>query len=141
MSRLNIAYIDKSTGKELDGAVVFHQRPVENEFERFSMINQNTMLKACGELGATEIRVLMACIGLSDYNNKLVVSQKFIAETCKVGAPYVSKALKTLDEKGYIKKAKDPFGYKYLQLMPQVAWKGKAKNHKRALKEVGQFMV
>lgn len=141
MSKLRIAYVDKETGEELDGAVVFHQRPVENEYERFAMINQNMMLKACKELGPTEIRVLTACIGISDYNNKIMCPQKAIAEMCGVGAPYVSKALKGLIEKGYIQKAKDQFGYKYLQLMPQVAWKGKARDHKKALREVGQYLV
>lgn len=141
MSKLTVACVDKATGEELEGVVVYHQKPVENEFERFSMINQNMMLKACGELGPTEIRVLNACIGLSDYNNHIVATQKAIAEVCNVGAPYVSKALKGLIEKGYIQRVKDQFGYKYFKLMPQVAWKGKAKDHKTALKEVGHYLV
>ncbi|EHR7341690.1 replication/maintenance protein RepL [Escherichia coli] len=141
MSKLTVAYVDKATGEELDGMVVYHQKPVENEYERFSMINQNMLLKACGELGPTEIRVLNAFIGLSEYDNRVITTQKAIAEVCNVGAPYVSKALKGLIEKGYIQKAKDPFGYKYFKLMPQVAWKGKAKDHKKALKEVGHYLV
>ncbi|MBO0269353.1 MarR family transcriptional regulator [Escherichia coli] len=141
MSKLEIAYINKETGEELDGAVVFYQRPVENEYERFAMINQNMLLKACGELSLTEIRVLTACIGLSDYNNCIVATQKAIGEICGMKAPHISKAMKGLIEKGYIQKVKDRWGYKYFKLMPQVAWKGKAKDHKKALKEVGHYLV
>lgn len=141
MSQLKVAYINKDTGEELDGAVVFHQRPVENEYERFAMINQNMMLKACSELSLMELRALCTCIGLSDYNNCIVATQKAIGEACNMKAPHISKAMKGLIEKEYIQKVKDPCGYKYFKLMPQVAWKGKAKNHKKALKEVGHYLV
>lgn len=139
MSRLNIVTVDRRSGEELNGTVVFLPRKVDNQFEDFVMINQRAMLKAISELNGTEMKVLLAFIGLCDFNNELRATQRYIGEVCEISPPAVSKAIKGLINKGYIRREVNIGGCKSFKLMPQVGWKGKAKNHKEALKQVGHL--
>lgn len=138
-NQMRVTCINRDNGEELDGVVVYYPRKVENQFGRFQMINQDAMLKAINELNSTELKVLLACVGLCDYNNELRVTQRFIAEVCGMSAPNASKAIKGLISKGYICKERNFGGCKGFRLMPQVGWKGKARGHKEALKRVGQL--
>ena len=96
---------------------------------------------------ATTLLVFIELLGRLDFQNELLISQTTIAKELDLTRPQVSRAIKTLCERHtspqgdihgpYLLVGDKKQGTcKSYQLNPQIAWKGKARTHCRALREM-----
>ena len=71
------------------------------------------------------------------FQNELLLSQAYIARELDLTRPQVSRAIKTLCDGSYLLIGDKKQGScKSYRLNPQIAWKGEAKTHRKALQEM-----
>ena len=93
---------------------------------------------------ATTMLVFLDLLGRLDFQNELLVSQTAIAKELDLTRPQVSRAIRTLCERHTSPQGDTHGPYllvgdkkqgtcKSYRLNPQIAWKGEAKTHRKAL--------
>lgn len=124
---------DIKTGEVQDGALVWVPRRQISGFGRdWFQMAQDTLKKVNAErraLGLEGIVVFNALMARLDFENYIQVSQADIASEVDMKRPNVNRAIKRLEELGFIRqgpKVGRSFTY---QLHPELAWKGKGKAH------------
>jgi len=86
---------------------------------------------------ATTLCVFLELLGRLDFQNELLISQTAIAKELDLTRSQVSRAVKTLCEGSYLLIGDKKQGTcKSYRLNPQIAWKGEAKTHRKALQEM-----
>ena len=111
--------------------------PKREKVDGWLMIFQDSLIQLAKdkEITLTPRRVLDYLIGLADYDNKIVVSQSFLAEELNLYRPDVSHAISLLLKKGYLEKGpKSGRSFTY-RLIPELGYKGRAKSWKRAVSD------
>lgn len=102
------------------------------------LINQSFMeeLGRRKDFGLTERRVLEIIIGRVEFNNLVLQSQTQIAEMLGMHTQQVNRAMKRLEQIGVIRRGfGDDARARFYTLSPHVGWKGRAEDHRRALKD------
>ena len=96
---------------------------------------------------ATTMLVFLDLLGRLDFQNELLISQTAIAKELELTRPQVSRAIRTLCERHTSPQGDTHGPYllvgdkkqgtcKSYRLNPQIAWKGEAKTHRKALQEM-----
>jgi hypothetical protein len=87
------------------------------------------------DLTLQDVRVLLGCLSLLDFENILDKSQKDIADHVGVLRPEVSKSLKILITKGWLKVIGKVGRQNVYKISPKLVLKSRAKNHKHLLED------
>lgn len=127
---------DIETGEVQDGALVWIPKRNVSQFGRgWFQMAQDTLKRLNAErkaLGLEGLVVFNALMARLDFENYIQVSQADIAAEVDMKPSNVSKAVSKLLELGFIRRGpKVGRSYTY-QLHPELAWKGKSKNHFQA---------
>jgi len=133
-----ITQVDKNTGEEIGSAVVLVAQKAPSAFEkgRFLIVSQNALEEiASANLGEEALRVFLMLCGVLDFENYIMVSQSEIAQKLNMKRPNVSRAIRRLADEGIIIKGPKVSRYVTYRLNPNVGWKGRGANHRRALDE------
>lgn len=126
--------IDAQTGEVLHGAVVLVPERARNQYRRWLAMSQDAVIDALLQLRKLdELRVFLALLRHLDYDNLVLVSQKRIAEELGMHKSNVSKAIRSLVERGFLVASERIGNVRAYRLSPLVAWKGKAEEHQRAI--------
>ena len=99
-------------------------KKVNQSNARFFIGYQKTFNTLCLELSGSDIKVLMHFLSRMDYKN-CVYNFKYQELVDAIGMSYetVTKAIKELMEKGYVKRGGKRSNYVY-HLSPEIGWKG-----------------
>ena len=90
----------------------------------------------------TTRRVFGFIRGHLGYQNEILISQAYIARELEIARSQVSRAIKTLCEGSYLLVGDKKQGTcKSYRLNPQIAWRGEAKTHRKALQEMREDNV
>jgi len=123
-----IGVFDAESGEVLDEGRMIYV-PHRMKIKGFFMANQMGFEDlAKSALTGEALKVLMLMMARMDYENKITVSQKEIAETLMMKRQNVHRAIKSLRITGLIKVERDHISLLTIDL----GWKGKVSNmHKR----------
>lgn len=80
------------------------------------------------DFNLTDLRVFLALLDHTEYENTIDVSQQALADDLKIPRPEVSKSLKKLVTKGYIEIFDQRGRQNIYRLNPHVAFKTRSKN-------------
>jgi len=119
--------IDVETGEvEAEGVLILRPTPVRAE-EEFTMLmaGGSRYLAQNPEIGRAEYRVLHYMISEMDYENRIDITQKAIAEALDYSPSAVSKAVTTLVDERILHRRRNCHGW---LLDDRVGWRGKQKN-------------
>jgi len=133
--RAKIGQFDLTTGEVIEGYIAVLQPKTKNGFERHFTMNQDALDILADNLRGSEFRVLMKLLKRLDYENLIQVPQNEIAEELKMEKQNIHRAINKLIEIEILLKGPKIGKTCSYQLNPSFGWKGKAKNHKRALEE------
>ena len=127
---------DPQTGEIEQGKLMWVPHRTRSQFgsDWFQMAQDTLrMINAHrSELGLEGIVVFNSLMARLDFENFIQVSQRDIANELNMQPSNVSRAMRKLDDLGFIRKG-PKVGRSYtLQLHPSLAWKGKAKSHMTA---------
>jgi predicted transcriptional regulator len=137
----DISFVDQTTGEILnDGDYVAMIVPVKrhNGFSKgWVAMSQEAILKASAELNSLQDhKVFLTLLGMLDFENLIQVAQADIAEKLNMRKPHVSRSIKNLKELGILLEGPKIGRSKTYRLNPTYGWKGSAKNHNQALKDM-----
>ena len=135
-----IGQIDKNTGEELEGVLVFHPTKSVNGFSEFFTMNQEQLLyiinDANGKLSGNDLRVFLALCAHLDFDNYISVTQAKIAEEVGMKRPNVTKSISALVEKGVLERGPKVGRTFTYRLDLNVGWRGKGVKHKKELNSI-----
>ena len=94
------------------------------------LINQHDLVAKTRGIGETGFTILMHSIERANYENTVFLKPKAISERIGMDASQVCKGIKRLVQKGLLVPLEDAQHY---QISPSLLWKGKPKNHVKAL--------
>ena len=133
--RKNIGQFDLNTGERIEGYIAVLQPKTKNGFTRHFTMNQDALDILADNLRGSEFRVLMKLLKWLDYENLIQIQQNEIAEELKMEKQNVNRSINKLIEVGILLKGPKIGKSCSYRLNPNFGWKGKAKNHRRALEE------
>lgn len=120
---------DLDTGEEIDGALVRFPKK-RWPYIKWDMINQLEFINLAKfkDITGETFRVLFVLLGSIDYENKVTVSQKWIAEELEISTTQVHRAFKKLIEHKILLKETTKGGLKFYVISENLCWRGKVKN-------------
>lgn len=99
-------------------------------------MDQEMLAKIAKEIKSLEeMRVLNFILSRVAFNNIILATQAEVCKELGMLRPNVSKAFRRLQEAGIISEAYKQGSSKFYRLNPAYAWKGKASEHVRAIRE------
>ena len=130
--------VDADTGEVFDGAVLgmfFPKR--QNGFGTgWVAMAQNAMMElARSNLGAQDMRVLLAVLAKLDFENFLLLTIADLAKEIGMQRPNVSDSIKNLEALGVLTRGPKAGRSSTFRLNPSFGWKGSASNHQKALRD------
>jgi len=135
---MRIIQSDAETGEVLGNAVVgVIYRREQNCFGKgwMAMAQDALMTLATADIGDQARRVLLMALARVDFENYILLNQTEIAQTLGMKAPNVSESIKKLVALGVLLKGPKAGRSTTYRLNPNLGWKGKAGNHRKALDE------
>lgn len=135
---MRIIQSDAETGEVLGNAVVgVIYRREQNCFGKgwMAMAQDALMTLATADIGDQARRVLLMALARVDFENYILLNQTEIAQKLGMKAPNVSEAIKKLVALGVLLKGPKAGRSTTYRLNPNLGWKGKAENHRKALDE------
>lgn len=94
-----------------------------------------SMTIAKQRLTGVQYSVLHALLSVLDFENYIHVHAASLAAEIDIQPKHFSTAVKVLKEKGILIEGPAVGRAKTYRMNPSIAWRGKASNHKKALKE------
>ena len=119
--------------KRVDGYLIIplDKRKVK---EDYIMVFQERLVELAGmDLTLYEWKVLAFLLGITDFENWILITQQEIADRTGIHRPDVTKTIKSLVDKGLITVERRGRQNAY-RLNPLVAWKGRETNRQNVLK-------
>ena len=99
-------------------------------------MDQEMLAKIAKEIKSLEeMRVLNFILSRVAFNNIIRATQAEVAKELEMHRQHVCRAFKQLQEAGIISEAYKQGSSKFYRLNPTYAWKGKASEHVRAIRE------
>lgn len=133
-----VGSVDLDTGEVLDGAVLglFYPKRQNGFRQGWVAMAQDAMLQlAKADLGAQEMRVLLAVLAKLDFENYLLIGIADLAQEIGMQRPNVSAAIKRLEGLGVLMRGPKAGRSSTFRLNPSFGWKGTASNHRAALRD------
>jgi len=130
-------YTDLETGEILHyGNLVATPLPKPGIGDEFMMIRQSALLRLAKDdtLTGEDRRVLDVYIGYADWENKVTVSQKEIADYLGIKPQHVSRSTKKLVEKKILIEIEKVGRHKHYQFNEFYGWKGDSNNYQKKVK-------
>jgi len=130
--------VDADTGEVLEGAVLgmFYPKRQNGFGKGWVAMSQNAMTElARADLGAQELRVLLAVLGRLDFENYLLLSIADLAKEIGMQRPNVSSSITKLEGLGVLTRGPKAGRSSTFRLNPSFGWKGSASNHQKALRD------
>ena len=119
---------DMDTGLEVDGAIVGLVKK-QAPYREWNMLNQSAFVYLAKlRLTGESLNVLMILLGTCDFENKVTVSQTWIASELGMSKSQVNRAFKNLIDVGVLERKTTSGGLKFYQISHDYCWKGKVKN-------------
>lgn len=131
-------YTDLETGEILQyGNLVATPLPKPGIGGDFMMVRQSSLLRLARDenLSGYDWRVLSAYIGYADWENKVTVSQKEIADYLGINPNHVSRSTKKLIEKKILIEIQKVGRHKHYQFNEFYGWKGDSENYQKKVKQ------
>jgi len=131
----DIITIDRDTGEELKGKLVFVPEKKRNGFgEGWVAMNQEVLqIFATSDLSGRDFKVLMKLLSILDFENLIQVSQADLAEELGMQRTNINRSIKVLINMQAVLEGPKIGRSKTYRLNPYFGWKGSSKNHKKAL--------
>lgn len=130
---------DTKTGEVEEGSLVWIPKKSPSLFgkEWFQMAQSSlkTINQFRKQLGAEGLAVFNALLYRLDFENYILINQADICKELEMKPPNVSRAVRRLEEFGFIKRGPKSGKSSTFRLHPEVAWKGKPKAHHTAREE------
>lgn len=134
-----LEHYDAQTGEVMDGQIMFVPNRGKSPFGKdwFAMAQDAMMFlaknrKALGEEGFAVFCALGARL---DFENFILINQSQMARELKMDRSNFNKAIKKLEAHGILARGPKSGVSPTFKLNPKMAWKGRQKNHSRALDE------
>jgi predicted transcriptional regulator len=139
-SDVDAIFFEPETGNEINNIALVIPRRKETVKDWLMIFHQGTMAMALDpEIRGETYRVFMYAISHVDYENKILVTQRDVAEGLNIKQPHVSRAFRQLVEKGILVEDKKYGTMKTYKLNTEYGWKGSVKNlKKQAVEETKQ---
>lgn len=138
MGRKRVTQIDAETGEVLDGLVAYVAPKRQNGFTEgwYAMAHGIGKLFAHSGLVGADFKVLFLLLDSLDFENRLLINQAAIARELGMHRQHVQRSIKQLLELGALLEGPKIGQNRSYQLNPNLAWKGSATNHRKALETV-----
>ncbi len=134
-----VVQYDAFTGEQIEGTLVHALPKRKNGFSMWIALNQGAFEALCNpELTGSDRRVLMALICSATNDNKLMVSQKEIADRLGMEASNVTRCISRLVKFGFVVKEGKVGHFQILSLHIQYFWRGDARKHKQMMAEMNK---
>jgi len=135
--RQPIIQINALTGERIEGTLVNIPAKKTNGFKMWIAMNQASFDLFCNsDLSGSERRVLwaLACFAIKD--NKILVTQKYIAEQLGMDPNNVTRCISKLVKLGLVVKEKKVGHNQYLSLSIEHFWRGDSLKHKNLMADL-----
>lgn len=128
---MRIAAVDLETG-ELLGTPIWIPRRIKAPW-RYAMINQEALesIASDPDIRGETYRVFLYLISKLDWENYIYVPQRQICEALGMRPSNVSRAIRSLLDKGILHRAPEVGNMYAFRLNPYYGWKGKVINMHR----------
>jgi predicted transcriptional regulator len=134
-----VVQYDAFTGEKIEGTLVHASPKRKNGFSMWIALNQGAFEALCSpELTGSDRRVLMALLCSATNDNKLMVSQKEIADRLGMEASNVTRCISRLVKFGFVVKEGRVGHFQILSLHIQYFWRGDARKHKQMMAEMNK---
>lgn len=137
--RKTVDVIDPKTGKVIRGAFVWIGERIPSPWSGKFMVSNQEFLEQLvkrPDIGFELLRVFVFLNARLDFNNLVQLPQTEIARALGMKKQNVHRTMKRLEELGIIIRGPKVGHSCSYRLNPQAGWKGKAKDHRTALKEL-----
>ena len=122
----NLVQFDAETGDMQEGLVVYVPTRRGLKDRHVMMTNPGLLMLAFDvDLKWEDLRVFLAYIGYTDFENRITVTQKEVSELLGICKVNVSRATKKLVEKNYLIEEEKVGRSKVYRLNTVFGWKGK----------------
>lgn len=137
MGSKKVLQIDAKTGEVLDGFVAVVRPKVSNGFTEgwYAMALGIWKIFAHSELEGADFKVFFLLLTRLDFENRLLINQAEIARELGMHRQHVQRSIKKLLELGAILEGPKVGQNRSYRLNPNLAWRGSAENHKKALEK------
>lgn len=108
---------------------------MSDDIQPFVRVFQPELLRVLrdGQLTRTELGVLLWLIANANYSNTVAITVVALAGKLDRDRTTVSRALKTLGERDYVRRSRNERGVPEMLISPWIAWKGGANRRAAAL--------
>lgn len=110
-AQLDLMLHDRSTGELIPATVVPKRRPKTNELGEWFRMSQRAALRIAADknLHARDLRVMLAVLGLAQYENAVTASLATIGKAAgDLDRAHVSRSIKRLVDRGVLYVRRDP---------------------------------
>ena len=128
-------FIHPSTGEIVSGVPLLVPKKISSHWSGtgFMLINQLSLVERTRGLGKTGFTLFMYAIEKADYENVVFLKPKAVGERIGMDPSQVCKGIKRLVSKNVLIPLEDAQHYR---ISPLILWKGKPKNHTKALEAI-----
>lgn len=128
--------VDTDTGELLENTPVYFAPRTPNALGDWIAMAQRALKEIAKDkdLKLESKNVLYWLLGELDFENYLLVNQSKIAEELEMRQANVSRAIKSLTDKGVFIPGPKAGRFRTFRLNPHYGWKGKGRNHQEAIK-------
>jgi len=143
MTQRRMYQVDALSGKVEDGFVAYIAPKYKNGFsDRWVAMSQNAMLAlANADLGYEASRVLWVLLANLQFENYILIPQSDLAKQVSMERGNFNRALNLLIKEGVILKGPKLGRTFSLKLNLSYGWKGKARNHLKAIDNELEFRM
>lgn len=137
MGRKRVVQIDAKTGEVEDGIIVVVKPKISNGFTEgwYAMALEIGKVFAHSDLEGADFKVFFLMLTHLDFENRLLINQSEIARALGMHRQNVQRSIKKLLEMGTLLEGPKVGQSRSYQLNPNLAWRGSAANHKKALEK------
>lgn len=144
MRTKDIELVDKSTGEVVEELAMLVPRRKQNGFNKewaaMGQLSFQTIAES-DDLRGQDYRIMFFLMSILDWNNMLIVSQRKVAKHLGISPVNVSQSIKKLVNLEILEKGK-MVGRSYTyKLNPNIAWKGSAKEHHKAIDDYNSSLA
>lgn len=134
--RRNLATIDLDTGEFVEGMPVWTPPKGKLRFKMWLAVNNEVWDRLIEDkFDGNTLRVWMALLMNCTWQNKIPVSQREMAEQIGMDSANFSRYVNRLADAGLVIKTNKEGRQQRLELSLHYVWKGKAKEHSKALSD------